>query len=204
MLLKLELDETSFLVTTLACAVCLVVVHVFFSALLHFNHDVHWLMVQLFDLDDENNLPTWFSSFLLLFVSFALMTLVTPPKDRLYWQLLAAGFLVMSIDEVAGLHESLNTAIEMNWAIPGTVLVAAVGVWFAPFLMRQPARLRWLMMLSGLIYVGGVIGVELLSADIDSDSLQYEAAVSVEESMEMFGVWLFLRTLLTSPELNRL
>jgi hypothetical protein len=156
--------------------------------------EVPWLIRQLFDLDEENNLPTWFSSFLLLNNALVLYLLAqTRSVDhRLHWNLLAAGFLVLSIDEVAGVHESVHTAIDFNWAIAGGILVIVVGLAFVPFLLSLPRRLAVLYVLSGLLYVSGAICVELLSQDMDEDSLAYGFATAVEESLEMLGALLFL------------
>ena len=202
MQLTLPLEEHRFLWATLVVALLLLMLHVLLHMAVYLDYEVHWLIIQLFDLDDENNLPTWFSSFLLLSAASALHARPgadgggVASTDMLHFRVLAAGFFLLSIDEVAGLHESLNTAIEMNWAIPGAVLVSLVGLWYLPFLIRQPARLRWMMVLSGSLYVSGAVGVELLSADMDEDSFHYELAVAVEEGLEMLGVWLFLRTIL--------
>jgi hypothetical protein len=156
--------------------------------------EIPWLIRQLFDLDEENNLPTWFSSFLLLNNALLLYLLAQSSigADRNYRVLLAAGFLVLSIDEVAGLHESLNTAIDINWAIPGGILVLLVGIVFVPFLLSLQPRLAVLYLVSGLLYVSGAICVELLSEDMDEESLAYGFATALEEGLEMFGALLFL------------
>ena len=156
--------------------------------------EIPWLIRQLFDLDEENNLPTWFSSFLLL--NNALVLYLSAQSsigaDRNYRVLLAAGFLVLSIDEVAGLHESLNTAIDINWAIPAGILVILVGLAFVPFLLSLQRRLAILFVLSGLLYVSGAICVELLSEDMDEKSLAYGFATALEEGLEMLGALMFL------------
>lgn len=160
--------------------------------------ELEWLILQLFDLDEENNLPTWFSSFLLLNNAFflALMARSSRDRDKLQWWMMSVGFFVLSIDEVAGLHESFNSSIEMNWAIPGAILVAVVGVAFIPFLLRLRRGLAGIFILSGVVFVSGAIIVELLSEDMDSDSLGYMLAVALEEGLEMLGAWLFLSTLI--------
>ena len=75
---------------------------------------------------------------------------------RIYWIVLAIGFLVLSIDEVAGLHEIFNTAIDTNWVIFGGLIVLGVGACF---------------IFSGSIFIGGAIGVELLSEDLDEETM---------------------------------
>ena len=96
------------------------------------------VFLQLFELDEENNLPTWFSSYLLLNNALVLWLIAASKSDayRIYWIVLAIGFVVLSIDEVAGLHETFNTAIDTNWAIFGGLIVLGVGVCMIPFLLR--------------------------------------------------------------------
>lgn len=168
----------------------------------YYNHQVEeteWLLHQLFELDEENNLPTWFSSFLLLNNAFFLWIITNSKlpdfktdQYRIHWRILSAGFLVLAIDEVAGLHETFHTAIDTNWAIFGAILVLIVGISFISFLNALPRRLAGYYILAGAIYVGGALGVEYLSRDMDEDAMSYGFAVAVEEGMEMLGALLFL------------
>lgn len=181
----------------------------------YYNHQIaetEWLLHQLFELDEENNIPTWFSSFLLLNNAFFLWVITESSSPRLnaeryliHWRILAIGFLVLALDEVAGLHETFHTAIDTNWAIFGGILVILVGLSFIPFLLSLPRTLAAWFVLAGFIYIGGAIGVEYLSRDMDEDSMSYGFAVALEEGMEMFGALLFLfinLRELDSPELK--
>ena len=69
----------------------------------------------------------------------------------------------MSLDEVAGLHETLNTAIDMSWVYPA----AAMFFW----------RRDW---------------VKLPSEDMDEEAFAYVVATAIEEGMEMIGARTFL------------
>lgn len=180
--------------TLLAITLFFIATH---CALNYYNHEVeevNWLIFQLFDLDEENNLPTWFSSFLLLNSSLVLYLFarINRHKNYFHWMLLSIGFLALSLDEVAGVHESIHTAIDFNWAYAGGILVLALGLSFIPFLLSLDRRLAILFIISGLIYVSGIIGVELLSEDMDEDSMAYGFATAVEEGLEMLGALLFL------------
>ena len=152
------------------------------------------VFLQLFELDEENNLPTWFSSYLLLNNALVLWLIAASKSDayRIYWIVLAIGFVVLSIDEVAGLHETFNTAIDTNWAIFGGLIVLGVGVCMIPFLLSLPFRLALWFIISGSIFIGGVIGVELLSEDLNEETMTYAYASALEEGMEMLGALLFL------------
>ena len=163
----------------------------------YYNHrieETEWLLHQLFELDEENNLPTWFSSFLLLNNAFVLYAVGENCIDKFksHWKLLSLGFLILSIDEVAGIHETFNTAVEFNWAVLGGLIVGVVGIIYIPFLLALDRALALKFVISGCIFVGGAIGVELLSEDMDEDTIMYGFATAVEEGMEMIGALMFL------------
>ena len=192
--LRLKLPTRAYSATLLFISIGLVAIHCSLHYYHHEIEEVPWLIMQLFDLDEENNLPTWFSGFLLLNNALLLFSYsqTSGISHRLQWKLLALGFLVLSIDEVAGLHESFHSAIDMNWAIPAGLLVTLVGLTFIPFLLSLNRRLALMYLLSGSMYVFGAIGIELMSEDMDSESLAYGFATAVEESFEMIGALLFL------------
>ena len=74
-------------------------------------------LVGLFHLNREANIPTLFSTFQLLLASGLLSIIAVARKnqgerDYLYWLGLATGFLFLSIDEGAQIHELLMTALK--------------------------------------------------------------------------------------------
>ena len=81
-------------------------------------------------------------------------------------------------------------------------MIGVVGLAFIPFLLSLERRLMALFILSGFIYVSGIIGVELLSEDMEEDSLAYGFATGFEESLEMLGAWLFLAVNLNDLKSN--
>ena len=90
-------------------------------------------------------------------------------------------------------------ALYFTWVIPGMIFVAAVAIGFLSFLIQLPARTRNLFLAAGTVFVGGAIGVEMLSA-IEADahtqySLSYALIITLEETMEMLGIVLFIYAL---------
>jgi len=164
-----------------------------------------WLLLQLFDVDDENNLPTWYSSFLLL-TACALLWLCGRQKradgDPRFrpWYVLAVGFLLMAIDEVAGIHETINSLIEMTWAIPAGILALGIGLAFIPFLLHLPRRTAVLFALAGGMFLAGAVAIEIVGYTMSiralRDTLGYKLATLTEEGLEMLGVILFVYALL--------
>src|SRR5215213_2138609 len=69
-----------------------------------------------FNVGEEANVPTWYSSVTLLVCSLLLAVIAAVKKaqgDRyaLHWIFLSVIFLVMSVDEVAMIHESLGETV---------------------------------------------------------------------------------------------
>ena len=192
--IQLTLNTARYAICLHGIALLLLIMHVSLYTWNYSVSELPWLLLQLFDLDEEYNLPTWFSSFLLLnnaFVLFALSQSETSAY-KLHWRILATGFLFLSVDEVAGMHETINTALDINWAIPGGLVALLAGASFIPFLRALPRQRAGLYVLSGFVYVSGAIVIELLSEDMINDSLAYMLAVAVEEGCEMAGACLFL------------
>ncbi len=175
-------------------------------AIVHYRvQELPWLLLQLFDLDEENNLPTWFSSFLLLLTAAFLWLCAAQERAEAsggsgHWTALAVGFLLLSIDEVAGVHETINSVIQVTWAIPGGILALGIGFAFVPFLLRLPRRTALLFVLAGALYLAGGAGMEVYGNELVRqrlrDTLQYKLASLVEEGLEIGGVLLFLHALL--------
>lgn len=165
-----------------------------------------WLYISFFDLDEEESLGTWFSALILLAAGQlalfqARYTRGEPQGWHVWWLLLAIGFHILSLDEVAGFHEFVNTVVEdTHWTTFGAILVLVVGGAYLPFLWALPSRTRWLFVLSGAIYVGGAVGVEwatIWHQENDLlDTLGYNLWNALEEGMEMAGVILFIYALL--------
>lgn len=168
--------------------------------------ELPWLLIQLFDVDQENNLPTWYSAFL-LGLSAAFLWLVAADASARgkawsgAWRVLSVGFLLMSLDEVAGVHETINSIIVPSWAIAGGIAAALLGVAFIPFLLHLPRRTAVLFAVSGAIFLAGATGLEIVGNEMVRqrlrETLRYSLTAALEESLEMAGVLLFLHTLLS-------
>jgi len=126
--------------------------------LYHYEFDeLPWLPSrQLFDVDEENNLPIWFSGFLLSIVAACSWLCARRKRDdkdscMVHWYALAIGFLFPSLDEVSGIHETINSLIEMSSAILGGILATGVGFAYIPFLRQLPSGARTLFFSAGAL-----------------------------------------------------
>ena len=106
----------------------------------------------------------------------------------------------MSIDEAAGVHETINSVIVMTWAIPAGIMALAIGAASVPFLLHLPTATSVLFLLAGGAYLAGAVGIEIVGNSLVGrelcDTLAYKMATFAEEGLEMFGVILFLHALL--------
>ena len=92
---QLNIPVSSYCGSLLVVTLGFIVIHCFFNYYTHSIEEVPWLIHQLFDLDEENNLPTWFSGFLLLNNAFLLFLIARTRRGDhfIHWNVLALGFL---------------------------------------------------------------------------------------------------------------
>jgi hypothetical protein len=155
----------------------------------------------IFDLDEEESFGTWFSSGILGLSGALLLhqarVLRTQGADWVrWWMVLGIGFCVLSMDEVVGMHEYMNTLMEDTpWTVVGFPILFIVAAGYMPFLWHHRGRLATLFLIAGAIYGGGAVGVEHFT-DSDVNSLHYNMWTALEEGMEMLGVIVFIYALL--------
>lgn len=172
--------------------------------------------LDLFSVNAEQTIPTWYAT-ILLFVSAVLLGVITAVKHQTHdphmrhWAGLAIIFLYLSIDEGAVIHELFSIPLEtlfntsgylaFAWLILFVPLLIIFALLYLRFLIHLPPRIRNLFILAGAFYVGGAVVVEAISANqyaLDGGvSLSYLTIGTVEELLEMWGVVLFIYALLS-------
>jgi hypothetical protein len=181
-----------------------------------FGHDSVYGMVQLFNVDGERNVPTFFTVMLAFCAVLLLTTIGLADKrreknDSRYWFALAAGFAFLGYDEAFQVHEQLILPMRklmggashgffyFGWVVPGIAGVCALALLFSRFMLRLPAATRNWMVFSGCLYLGGALVMEMLDgkyAATYGPDLMYSALVTIEEGLEMSGLAAFAYTLL--------
>lgn len=172
-------------------------------------HDLRGL-APLFLLEEDTAVPTWFAaaqlaSAALLMAALGLQARATDRVLARGWLLLAAVFTVLSIDEVATLHEWTGDVLGegrgllyYSWVVVGAAGLAVVGVLSVPLLRRLPRRTRRLVLVAAAVYVGGALLMEMVNGWLDevgSSDMRYNLQSAVEETMEMVGASLFVHAL---------
>jgi len=171
-------------------------------------------VMPLFALEMEGNLPTLFSTALLLACSLllALVFRGIPKGDRgrLAWIVLAALFAFLALDEFAGLHERLVPVgkallsgpgpFAREWIVVYGLLFVPLGLLFVPFLRRLPRETRHLWIVAGTVFLAGAVGLELLTGWYGTRvaaTTPVRALLNIsKEALEMVGVLIFLYGLL--------
>ncbi|EMR01518.1 hypothetical protein ADICEAN_03354 [Cesiribacter andamanensis AMV16] len=141
-------------------------------------------------------------------------------KDWHYWGVLALLFLFLSLDENIQFHEKiaehltpalptdLNGFIHWSWVVPYSVLIVAAGLFFISFVLRLPMLTRRLFLISGLVFVTGAFGLELLEGYFFKlyglDHIINKLLYCIEELLEMWAVILFLYALLDYMNAKRI
>lgn len=177
-------------------------------------------LVPLLDVGQDQSIPAWFSAFLLLSCSvlLAIISFVVKNAGGRYvnrWRILAIIFLYLSVDEGASIHEKLGRLTryvfgffgsELDgpaWVIPGVALVLIFALAYLKFFFHLPARLRFLVLVAGVVYVGSTMGLEVFYSFYASlvppvremTTLQLVGRVLIittEELFEMFGIIVFI------------
>jgi hypothetical protein len=173
-------------------------------------------LIPLFNIDSEQNIPTFFSTFLLLFAALLLGVIAKLKRDQadshtLYWTILSLGFLYMAIDEASSAHELLIDPISkllgsgkhgifyFSWVIPVIALVLVLALFFLKFLLQLPPKTRLTFLIAAALYIGGALGYELVGGryfELYGEDLTYSMMTTVEESLELAGAITFTWALL--------
>jgi hypothetical protein len=170
---------------------------------------------QEFSLDREANVPSWFSSALLLTAAgllalVALDALTRKAPWRRHWAGLSLVFVVLSLDETAEIHERIGSWLRahlhlhgpLNYAgvVPALALALFVGITYVRFLRALPRATLLGILVAAAIYITGAAGVEAASGwwaeGHGSRSTALLLVSTVEENLEMVGTLLFILVVL--------
>lgn len=175
-------------------------------------------MIRQFNLDSEANVPSFFSSLILL-LSAVLLAIIALYKKRVSdsfsrnWTILSIIFFYLAIDEAASIHEMFSSPVmdimsrphegvlwHLGWTIPFVALVVVFAISYWKFLFHLPMKVRILFALAAVLYVGGAVGGEVLQvwhgSVYGADSLGFNIVITIEETLEMTGIIIFIYALL--------
>ena len=213
--MEIRIDPRKVALSLMTIAIVLVVAHIAGAVSSHvFHREQVFGLVDTFDMNVENNVPTFFSAFILV-TSAVLLTVISSQStaDRYagHWKWLVIIFTFMAIDEDAALHELLIEPVRdllpvagplyFAWVIPYGLAVLVIGVLYLRFVWSLTARTRGLFIGAGSLYLAGALGFESIggwyfSLHGEMEDLPYSLLVATEEFFEMSGIILFIYALL--------
>ncbi|MDJ1505969.1 hypothetical protein [Xanthocytophaga agilis] len=177
--------------------------------------DINSKVYQKFDLDGERNIPSFFSMLLLMTTAVILYMISSIKRKfqltfRNHWLGLSLIFLFLSMDELISLHEILIDVVRyiagsstgiffLGWVIPMGFIVICIGFTYLKFLIRLPLRTRLFFIVSACVYLSGTIGMETVGSyyyQVHAEGIGMQLCMTIEESLEMIGIILFIYTLL--------
>ena len=181
----------------------------------YFGYPSVYGLVRLFYFDAESNVPSLYSSLALFFSSVFLLFIALKRKElkapSTSWFGLSLIFLFLTFDEAASIHEllvdpirgtfELSGLLYYAWVVPYGVALVVFVMAYSRFLLELPKNIAILFVLSGAIYVSGALGVELLGGKhaylYGTNNILYSVLATIEETLEMLGIAIFIYTLLT-------
>ncbi len=182
----------------------------------NFNAGYEGWRIKLFNMDEEYNFPTFYSSMLLLFSAVLLFIISqyyrqTNGKFLKHWMTLSAIFAYISLDEMIVLHEKLTkplkSLLHLNgmfyfiWLIPFLIVILILALSYSRFLISLPKNFRILFIISAFIYLSGAVLMEVIDgifANAYGDqNLTYFLLTTVEETLEIVGIMFFINSLMS-------
>ncbi|MGD1903423.1 MAG: hypothetical protein ACFB9N_14415 [Geitlerinemataceae cyanobacterium] len=170
-------------------------------------------------MNEEMNIPTLFSVGLLLTASLLLGAIAYLAKrnDRKRfrnWRRLCVLFAIFALDELLSFHEGfskvLTPILEENaldfgflyhsWVLVGAAFAGVIFLVFIRFVLGLPTFFRNAFILSGLVFVSGSIGMEMINGAwlaMAERGFVYDVLTGIEEALEMSGVVIFIYALMT-------
>src|SRR3954466_3537021 len=153
----INFNPNTVLITAVIVTVLIVIAGLLSSYITYeLNNGESTLLLKLFDLDEEQNIPTFFSYFLLNFCCFLLLIIhlqqkILNSRWSMYWLFLAIIFFILSFDEAASVHERFSLHIRnylgttgwlsFAWIIPAGFFVVVVGLIYIEFIISLPRRI---------------------------------------------------------------
>lgn len=197
----------------LCLTVGIVVLHVFLSyvSIVVYNEQ-HGFIFELsnrFDMNDETSVPQWFTQALFLAISataFLAAYMADKKGVRRLWLIIASVGLLMSIDDVATLHEFVlqtlhntffldmaPTFVRNAWLILVPFVLMGLIWFFVKMLHLFPRRTTTLIMIGSMIFLAGAVFVDSLTNVVaDEPFLRRSVMGGVEGALQLVGTIILL------------
>ncbi len=184
-----------------------------------FDHGRLYGLIPFIDFNAEQNLPTLFSTFLLIFssISFLLLWHVQRGEERKswIWLMFTIIFLFLACDEFCEIHENLSEPFHLlfntsgllyyAWVIPYGLAAIIILLFAFPLWLKMPDKIKIYTALAAFLFLMGAVGMEMLGGrryEMLDDQLDLGCGIlaTIEESLEMFGLVLLIYALFSLIE----
>jgi ABC-type multidrug transport system fused ATPase/permease subunit len=177
-------------------------------------------LIPLFDFDLEFNVPALYSATAIFFCAALLWFIASDEQKKqsstrqvIFWKILSLVFIFLGIDELIAVHEYfslISTALigglsqktsNKLWVIPYCLAFLPLVLFLARSFMNLPVPTRRSFIVAGIVFVVGAVGMEVISgvyASLGSGrNFIYGLLYTAEELLEMVGIVLFIRALIS-------
>ena len=179
-----------------------------------FGYREQWMFI--FNMDREVNFPTLYTVLILYLCSFLIKHIRQSDYEQgktnllKYWKTLRYVFIYLALDEALQIHEifiipdlgkQLPGLFHFVWVVPYGLVALYFVNYFWKFVFLLPPKTRNNFILSGAIYIGAALGLEMVEGVWvriagGMQNLVYALISSVEEMLEIVAILLLINTLL--------
>lgn len=180
-----------------------------------YNDGAERYITYMFNLDEEINFPTYFSSLMLISASFISMFIASvkkKSKEKYYlnWMIITVVLFIMSMDEILMLHEQLSAPIRsmlhtqgffyFAWLIPALFSILILLAININFFFNFSRIYQKGFFTSAFIYLLGAFIMEMIGGKFLSfygqNNFGYALVTTFEETLELIGLILSIKFLL--------
>ena len=173
------------------------------------------VLIDKFNFNAELSVPAWYSSPLLLICALLAFAVAQTLRKNSHtdvwrWWVVALMFFAMSADETVAIHEMSGVVLHrfiapegvlrFIWVVLAAPFIIGLVVLTWPMMKRLPRPTAKRLVVAASIYFGGAVGVEMIGAKIfdtiGKQTPQYFFVMTVEETMEIAGLSLFVLALM--------
>jgi hypothetical protein len=171
--------------------------------------------VSFLDFDMERNLPTFYSVMAIEICALLLFIIYCHHRKqgdsyRWAWLGLVIIFAFLGLDEATKIHENTGDLVApmvdaagvlyFPWVLPYGIALGFLSIVYIPWLLSLPLATRIRFIIAAIVFLSGALGMEMLSAvyaeKTSLDSVEYIWTYTIEETLEMLGVVIFMRALI--------
>jgi hypothetical protein len=189
-------------------------IHVIFYAvdILTYSKNLVFLeSLALFNMNDEQNIPTLYNTFITLLSALLLVLIASKAeikRDKLLWGGMALIFLYIGVDDFVTFHEGVyhhfvpeysgTGFLTYGWVIPYGAIILIVLVIYIPHVIRIPWKVRNKIILAGAVFVTCAYVLEFVSGYFitHGHDILYKLSNTIGQGGEMVGILIFINALI--------